>query len=172
MGGSVIRRDHVSRRARDITSLADRGRAGTGLAQGRQHGETVLGKGGAGAHVDAGQVPEDGVGGLGVLELEHVGLARLGGKFDGDAAAVGVGAPGLRVSAAVGGEGLHGTDVLGDGPGVNVLAQVVGDQDGAAGGDGAVAADVHVHARGEGGGQSGEDGGEAEGLGEHHFGSE
>lgn len=174
VGGVVVSGLEVGGSAGSVTGLADSGRAGRRLALGGEHREAVLGELGVGAHVDAGEIPEDGVGGLGVLELQHVGLAGVGGQLDGDAAAVGVGAPGLGEGAAVGAEGLHGADVLRDRPGVDVLVQVVGDQDGAAGGDGVVAADVvvQVQARGEGGGQGGEGGGEAEGLGEHHFDSE
>lgn len=164
--GMVIRRDEVGRRARAVAGLADSRRAGSGLAAGGQDREAELGELRAGAHVDAGEVPEDGVTGLGVLELQDVLLGRAGGQLDGDAAAVGVGAPGLGEGAAAGGQGLHGPDVVGDGPGVDDLIEVVGDQDGAAGGHGVVAGDQH--ARGQGGGHGGEGSGEAEGLGEEH----
>lgn len=169
VGGVVIRRDEVGIRAGGVTGLADGLGARRGLAHGREDGEAELGELGVDAHVDAGHVPEDGVGGLGVLELEHVALVLGGGQLDGDAAAVRVGAPLLRVGAAVGRQGLHGADIFRDRPGVDVMGQVVGDQDRARRGNGVVAADVGVDARGEGGGQGGEGGGEAEGLGEHHF---
>lgn len=171
MSGSVIGRLEVSSGAAGIAGLANSRRAGSRLARGRQDGKAVLGEFRVGAHVDAGQIPEDGVGGLGVLELEHVGLVRGGGQLDGDTTAVGVGAPALGEGATVGGEGLHGTDVAGDGPGIDVLIEVVGNQHGATGGHGVVTSS-QLHARGKGRGQSGEGSGKAESLGEHHFDNE
>lgn len=170
VGGVVISRDEVGSIARLVTSLAD-GRGAGGGGVGGQDSETVLGELRVGTHVDAGEIPEDSVGGLGVLELQDIGLVGVGGELDGDAAAVGVGPPGLAVGTAVGSQDLHGTDGVGDGPGVDVVAQVVGDQDGATGGDSVVAADhvVHVHAGGQSRSQSGKGSGNAESLGEHHF---
>lgn len=166
MSGAVICGLEVGSGASAVTGLADGARAGRRLALGGEDGEAVLGELGVGLHVDARQIPEDGVGDLGVLELEHVRLAGGGGQLDGDAAAVGVDAPGFRVGAAVGGERLHGADVVRHRPGVDVRVQVVGDQDAAAGGGGLIAADHHAGR--EGGGQSGEGSCQAESLGEHH----
>lgn len=168
VSGVVISRNEIGSIASIITSLADGRRASRGRVSG-QDSETELGELRVGAHVDARQIPEDSVGGLGVLELQDIFLVGVGGQLDRDTAAVGVGLPGLAVGTAVGSQGLHGTDGVGDGPGVNVLAQVVGDQDRATGGDGVVAANHVVHAGGEGRGQSSKGSGDTESLGEHHF---
>lgn len=168
VSGVVISRDEVGSIASIIASLAD-GRGAGGGRVGGQNSKTVLRELGVATHVDAGEIPEDGVGGLGVLELQDISLVGVGGQFDGDTAAVGVGLPGLAVGTTVGGQDLHGTDDVGDGPGVDVVGQVVGDQDGATSGDGVVAADHVVHAGGQSRGQSSEGSGNAESLGEHHF---
>jgi len=145
VGGTIISRKQVGSGAVLVIGLADGRGAGGRLAHGGNNGETVLGELRVGLHVNAGQIPEDGVGGtLGVLELEHIVLVGIGGQLDGDTATVGVGPPGLGVGATVSGQGLHGADGVGHRPGVHILVQVVGDQDGAAGGGaGAVAATGH-----------------------------
>lgn len=168
MSGVVIGRNEIGSRASIVTSLADGRGAGRGRVGG-QDGETVLGELRVGAHVDAREIPEDGVGGLGVLELQDISLVGVGGQLDRDTAAVGVGPPGLAVGTTVGRQDLHGADLVGDRPGVDVVAQVVGDQNGATSGDGVVAADHAVHAGGEGRGQSSKGSGNTESLGEHHF---
>jgi len=168
VSGAVIGRHKVGSIASIITSLAD-GRGAGGGRVGGQNSETVLGELGVDAHVDAGEIPEDSVGGLGVLELQDISLVGVGGQLDGDTAAVGVGLPGLAVGTTVGSQDLHGTDDVGDGPGVDVVGQVVGDQDGATSGHGVVAADHVVHAGRKGRGQGSEGSGNAESLSEHHF---
>lgn len=167
MGGVVIGRLEVGSGTVGVTGLADSSRARGGITAGVSglDGEAVLGEDRVGAHIDAGHVPEDGVLGLGVLELQDVLLGLVGGQLDGDTTAIGVGAPLLAESAAVGGDGLHGTDVLGHGPGVDVVVQGVGDHDGATGST-VTAGD---HAGGQSRGQSGEGSGNADSLGEHHF---
>lgn len=163
VGGVVISRLEVSGRASGVASLADglgaRGRLISGL-----DGETKVGELGAGAHVDTGEIPEDSVTGFGVLELEDVVLLRVGGQLDGDTTAVGVGLPLLGVLATVGRDDLHGANLISDGPGVDVLVEVVGDLDAAAGGT--ITANDAV---GEGRGNGGEEGSKAERLGEHHL---
>lgn len=108
--------------------------------------------------IDGGEIPEEGLTGLGVLELEDGAEVSGGGHLDGDAAAVGVGAPGLSVGGA-GGDGLHLAAGVGDGPEIDVLAHVVDDLDAAAGGAGS---------EGEGRSREGEGSSEAEELGERH----
>lgn len=167
VGSLIVGGIQVGGSAGGITGSADSGGARIGLTLGGQDGETVGGELGARLHVDAGQIPEDGVGGLGVLELEHIGLAGVGGQLDGNTTTVGVGLPGLRVGTAVGSQGLHGANNVGHGPGVDIHVQVVGDQDGATGGDGVVT--TNHHAGGQSSSQSGKGSGNAESLGEHHF---
>ena len=160
----VISGLEVSGGAGGVTSLANGLGASGGLISGDDReaevGELVV----ASLHVDAGHVPEDGVAGLGVLELEDIVLVLVEGQLDRDTAAVGVGAPGLGVDAAAALDGLHGTDVAGHGPGVDVLGEVVGDLDTAA-----VTADHALHTLGKGRGDGGEEGSKAESLGEHHL---
>lgn len=167
VSGVVIGGLEVGLLAGIIVGLAAGSRAGLVVAAvvGGLDGEAVLLEDGVGVHVDAGQVPEDGVAGLGVLELQHIRLVLVRGQLDGDTAAVGVGAVLLGEGAAVGGDGLHGTGLVGDGPGVDVLVQSVGDQDLAAGGGGVAADD----GRGQSRGQRSEGGSKANSLGEHHF---
>lgn len=167
MGGVVISGLEVGSGTGDVTGLADGRRAITRVpGVGRQDGETVLGEFGVGLHVDAGQIPVDGVGALSVLELEHIRLVGIRGKLDGDTTAVGVGSPGLGVGTTVGGESLHGTNIIRDGPGVDVLSQVVGDQDSSTGGLGVIALNHHAGRKGRR--QSSKDSSQAESLGEHH----
>lgn len=170
VSGMVIGRLQVSSSAVGVTSLADgsRARGLVGATVGGLDGETVLGELGAGSHVDAREIPEDGVGGLGVLELEDIGLALVCGQLDGDTTTVRVGLPLLGVGTTVCLEGLHRTDVVGDRPGVDVLVEVVGDQDATAGGLG-VALDNWDSAGGKGRSQGSEDSSHAESLSEHHF---
>jgi hypothetical protein len=166
----VILRLEVSLGARRVASSAvDAGAVGASLA--RLDGETVLGEAGVGAHIDAGHVPEDGVAGLGVLELQHVGLILGHGQLDGDAAAVVVALPRFLVVAAARREGMHVTDSIRHRPRVDGGIQVVDDVDAAAAvatsdgaGGGAVGGGVQVVGKGRG-----ESGHEREGL-EHHFG--
>lgn len=163
----IISRLEVGSGTGAVTGRADGRRAIIRVpAVGRQDGETVLGELGVGLHVDAGQIPVDGVGALGVLELEHVGLVGIRGKLDGDTTAIGVGSPGLGIGTTVGREGLHGADIIRDGPGVDVLSQVVGDQDSSTGGLGVIALDHHAGRKGRG--QSSKGSSQAESLGEHH----
>lgn len=167
VSGMVISRLEVGRSTVGITSLADGLRARVGSANGGNNSETVLGELRASTHVDAGKVPEDGVTGLGVLELENIGLVGVGGQLDGDTTAIGVGLPGLLVGTTTRLDSLHGTDILSDGPGVDVTVQGVGDLDAAASRGSLIAA--NHHAGGQGSSQSSEESGEAESLGEHHF---
>lgn len=161
----VIGRLEVGRSAVGITSLADGLGARVGSIRGGDDGEAVLGELGASAHVDAREVPEDSISSLGVLELQDVGLVGVGSELNGDTAAVRVGLPLLRVGTTIGREDLHGANVLGNGPSVDILVQGVGDQNTAAIGS-RLAAD---HATGHSGGKSSENSGDAERLGEHHF---
>lgn len=164
VGGMVVLGLQVGLGAGSVAGLAvDGGAVAAGL--GRLNGEAELGELGVGAHIDAGHVPEDGVAGLGVLVLEDIGLVRLGGQLDGDATAVGVGAPLLGVGAAARREGMHVADAISDRPRVDGLAQVVDDLDAASRGGGVVAA---LDDMGQGSGE-GSKGSSEEGLGEHHF---
>lgn len=167
MGGVVISGLEVRSGASGVTGLANSRGASGGLI-GRHDGEALVGElVAAGLHVNARHIPEDGIASLGVLELEDTDLLWLEGQLDRDATAVGVGAPCLGVGATVARDGLHGTDVAGHGPGVDVLGQVVGDRDTAAiTADDARAAD---HLLGKGRNNGGEESGKAEGLGEHHL---
>lgn len=168
MGGMVILGLKVGLGAGSVAGMAVDGGAValvTGLGGG--DGEAVLGKLRLDAEVDAGHVPEDSLVGLGVLELEDIGLVGLGGQLDGDAAAVVVGAPLLGVGAAVRREGMHVADSISDRPRVNGLVQLVDNLHAATAGlgGGGVAAAHHVReGRGEG-----SKGSSDEGLGEHHF---
>jgi len=162
VGSVVISRLEVSRRASGVTSGADSLGARGSLISGLD-GETKFGELVAGFHVDTREIPEDGVTGFGVLELEDVVLLRVRSQLDGDTTAVGVGLPLLGVLATVGGDGQHGTNLVGDRPGVDVLIEVVGDLDAAGG---SVTANDAV---GEGRGNGSEEGSEAERLGEHHL---
>lgn len=163
VGGMVVLGLQVGLGAGSVAGLAvDRGAVAAGL--GRLDGEAELGELGVGAHVDAGHVPVDGVTGLGVLKLKDVRLVGLGGQLDGDAAAVGVGAPVLGVGAAVRREGMHVADAISDRPRVDGLAQVVDDLDASSRGGGVAAA---LDDMGQGSGEGGK-GSSEEGLGEHH----
>jgi len=163
----VIGRLEVGSSTVGITSLADGLRARVGSANGGNDSETVLGELGTSTHVDAGEIPEDGVTGLGVLELENIGLVGVGGQLDGDTTTIGVGLPGLLVGTTASLDGQHGTNVLRDGPGVDITVQGVGDLNTAASRNSVIAA--NHHARGQGSSQSSEESGKAESLGEHHF---
>lgn len=128
----VISGLEVSGRASSVTSCANgRGASGSLIRRNDREAEVrelVV----ASLHVDARHVPEDGVTGLGVLELENVVLLGVEGQLDGDATTVGVGAPCLGVGATAASDSLHGADVSSNGPGVDVLGEVVGDLDTAA----------------------------------------
>lgn len=165
----VISGLQVGSGATRVSGLANSRRAGLGVATRvrRQDREAVLGELGVSTHVDARQIPEDGVSALGVLELEDIGLAGVGGQLDGDTTAVRVGLPVLTVGTTIGGQGLHGANVRRNGPGVHVLVQVVGNQDGPGSRNGVVAADQHARRKGRG--HSGEGGSQAECLSEHHL---
>lgn len=167
VGGMVVLGLQVGLSAGSVASLAVDGGA-VAARLGRRNGEAVLGELTAGSHIDAGHVPEDGVAGLGVLELEDVGLVGLGGELDGDAAAVAVGAPLLGVGAAARREGMHVADAISDRPRVDGLAQVVDDLDAASGGGGGGVA-AALDDSGQGGGEGSKSSSD-EGLGEHHFG--
>lgn len=158
----------ISLGALRVASLAvDRGAVVAGL--GGLDGEPVLDELGVGAQVDARHVPEDGVAGLGVLELQDVVLAGLGGQLDGDAAAVAVFAPRFLVGAAARRKGLHVTSATGDRPRVDGAFEVVVDGHAAtttAVGVGGVAG---LDGVGEGCGEGSEGGHGESDLGEHHF---
>lgn len=81
VGSVVIGRLEVGGSTVGVTGLADSSRAGSRVAAGvgGQDREAVLGELGVGLHVDAGEIPEDGVCALGVLELQHVRLRGVGG---------------------------------------------------------------------------------------------
>ncbi|KAI7977295.1 hypothetical protein EIK77_004711 [Talaromyces pinophilus] len=105
----------------------------------RADGEAHGGELGVVTHVDAGEIPPDSGVLVGVLVLEDVGLLRSERDLDGDAAAVGVGAPVLGVGlAAV--EGDHVAGDVGHGPEVDGLFHVVDDLDSVAGDVGALLA--------------------------------
>lgn len=87
--------------------------------------------------------------------MEDAVQAGRGRHLDGDAAAVGVGAPLFGVGAAAGGQGLHVAAGVGGGPEVDGLVEVVDDVDGGAGAAGATA----------GGGAGGSDCGSTRGSG-------
>jgi len=167
VSGVVISGLEVSRRASTVTSRANGLGARGGLIRGLDR-EALAGELVARLHVDARQVPEDGITSGGVLELEDIVLLRVEGQLDRDTTAVGVVAPVLRVNTAAAVDGLHGADVASNGPGVYRLVEVVGDLDTAAvTADHTLAADHHV--LGESRGNGGEKGSKAESLGEHHF---
>lgn len=166
VGSMVISGREVSGGASGITSTAD-GLGASGALARRHDGEAELGElVVASLHVNARHVPEDGVTGLGVLELEDIVLLGVKGQFDGDATAVGVGAPCLGVDATTASDGLHGANVAGNGPGVDILCEVVGDRDTAAVSANHLAAD---HVLGKSRGDGGEEGGKAKSLSEHHI---
>ena len=163
----VVVREQVSIRASGVAGSAD-GRGARGGCVSGLNRKAILGELGVRAHVDARQVPEDGVDGLGVLELQHILLVGVGRQLDGDTTSVGVELPGLGVDTTVGGENQHGTGDVGHGPGVDVDIQVVGNQNGTASSD-VVAADLVGQAVRERGGHGSEGGSNAESLGEHHL---
>lgn len=147
---------------------------------GRADGEAHGGELGVITHVDAGEIPPDGGVLVGVLVLQDVGLLRAEGDLDGDAAAIGVGAPVLRVGlAAV--EGVHVAGDVGHGPEVDGLFHVVDDLNSVAGDVGALLAGHQLAVHGVGmvahvvevvhsgkGSCNGAEGSEkSEGLGEH-----
>lgn len=108
-------------------------RAGHGGAvaatRGGNDAEAVFDEVGVGAQVDGGHVPEDGVAGLGVLELQDVGLGLGGGELDGNATAVVVGLPAAGVGSAARRKGLHVTDSIRNRPRVDVGSNVVDNGD-------------------------------------------
>lgn len=129
------------------------------------------------AHVNERKIPEDSVALQGVLVLENINLLRLHGHLDGDAAAVGIGAPVLSV-AGTWIEALHGAGILADGPVVDGVLHVVVDVDaaaitavgvGSALGDGAVGGGA-VHRSRSSRGKSAKGSKETESLGEIHVG--
>jgi len=139
------------------------GSAGGRLAAGvtGSDGEAVLDEVGRGIHVDGRQVPEEGVGVDGVLELEDtVGVTLGGGKFDGDTTTVGVVLPALAVSTTTAVEGLHAAGVGSGGPEVDIGAHVVDELDTAGAG---VTGTVRQSSS-----SSSEDAGD-EDVGEEHF---
>ena len=139
-------------------STVDRG---TVVARvGRGDGETVLGEDVFPAEIDAAHIPVDGVAGLGVLELEHVGLLLSVGQLDGDATTVAVCLPGFLVVATVRRKGMHVTDSIRNRPRVNGFAQVVDNVD--------TAAPLDRVGSGESSGEAGKSG-QSDSLGEHHF---
>jgi hypothetical protein len=157
----VIVRLEVSLSASSIAGTTADG--GTVSISGRgSDGETVLGESGVRTEVDAAHVPEDGVTGLGVLELEDIGLVRLSGQLDGDATAVVVGLPGFLVVATARRKGMHVTDSIRNRPRVDGVAQVVDEADAATAG--AIAFDGSGESRGKAGKSS-----KSKSLGEHHF---
>jgi hypothetical protein len=129
VGGVVIGGDQIGIGAVRVARSA-RGRRAVGIVG--SDIEARSSKSRAGAHVDAREIPEDGVALKSVLVLQNVFLFGLHGHLDRDAAAVGVGAPVLRVGAA----GIQGNHIVAggvaDGPEVDVLLHVVGDIDTAA----------------------------------------
>lgn len=169
VSGVVIGRDQIGIGASRVARST--GGSGAGAIV-RGDGEALGGELRAGTHVDAREIPEDRVTGESVLELEDIGLGRLGGELDGDTTAVGVGLPGLRVGATVGLEGDHGDiRIVGNGPGIEVAAQVVDNGDSTASGlsgSGSVGGTGDDLSR-ERGGNSSKDGSKTEDLGEHHL---
>lgn len=151
----------VSSLAVGITGITrSRGTAGVAGSSGEASLDEVRGR----VHVDGRQVPEELLAVLGVLELQN-GVAGLGGgELDGDATAVGVGAPFLGVLAAAGGHGLHVAGLGGGAPEVDVLVEVVDDLHVA--GAGIVTSDDGLGERSSGGS---EDAGDQD-VGEEHFG--
>lgn len=139
-------------------STVDRGTVVGGA--GGSHGETVLGEDVVPAEVDAAHVPVDGVTGLSVLELEHVGLLLGVGQLDGDATTVVVGLPGFLVVATVRRKGMHVTDSIRNRPRVNGFTQVVDNVD--------TAAALDRVGSGESSSEAGKSG-QSDSLGEHHF---
>lgn len=171
VGGMVISRDQVSIGASRVASSA----GGIGARRViRADGEALLSELGAGAHVDAGEIPEDGIAGKSVLVLEDIGLARLGGELDGDTTTIGVGLPALRVGTTVSGKGDHLADLVRNRPGIEVTAQVVNDGDTTRGGlsstVGRTAEVDNLRSRGrERRGHCSEGSSKTEDVGEHHF---
>lgn len=123
----VIIVDKVGIGTGSVTRSASSGRASALVGSNR---EADVGELRVGAHIDEGKIPEDSVALQGVFVLEHIDLLRLHGHLDGDAAAVGVGAPALSVAGA-GLEALHGAGILADGPVVDGVLHVVADVDAA-----------------------------------------
>lgn len=146
-----------------VTSLAYSGLAVAAIFVGLD-GEAVLGELRRGAHVNAGQIPPDLLGALGVLELQDIRHVRLGGHLDGDTTAVEL-LPGARPGAAIGVEGLHVADMTANSPQVDRAVQIVDDLDASIVGAVALASNVR-----EGRRESGEGGRETESLSEHHCG--
>ena len=161
MGGIIISRLEVSRRASGITSRADSRRASRRLI-GWLDSESGGGKHTTRAQINTGQIPVDSVTGLGVLELEDVLLPGVEGELNRDATAVRVGAPILRVDATAAAEDQHRADVVGHGPGIDVLLEVIDDRD-------TTAALAGHYIMGKSRGNGGKEGSKAESLSEHHF---
>jgi hypothetical protein len=173
VGSMVIVPDKVSIGAGSVTRGASSRRAAAIVGS---NSEADLGELRAGAHVDERKIPEDSVALQGVLVLEDIDLLRLHGHLDGDAAAVGVGAPALSV-AGTGLEGLHGAVILADGPVVDGVLHVVVDVDAATvtvgvgsavGGGGRAVGGGAVHRSRSSRGESAKGSEETESLGEIH----
>lgn len=169
----VIVPDKVSIGAGSVTRSASSRRASAIVGS---NSEADLGELRAGAHVDERKIPEDSVALQGVLVLEDIDLLRLHGHLDGDAAAVGVGAPALSV-AGTGVEALHGAGILADGPVVDGVLHVVANVDaatvtavgvGSAVGSGGGAVGGAVHRSRSSRGKSAKGSKETESLGEIH----
>lgn len=149
MSSMVVVPDKVSIGAGSVTGSASSRRASAIVGSNR---EADLGELRAGAHIDERKIPEDSVPLQGVLVLKDIDLLRLHGHLDGDAAAVGVGAPALSVAGARV-EALHGSSILADGPVVDSVFHVVVDVDAAA--VTTVGVDSAVSGSGVGGGGGG-----------------
>lgn len=177
MGSPVVVGKQVGSSTGNVASSASSRLAGrVSRANGEAHGGEI----GVVTHVDAGEIPPDGGVLVGVLVLQNVGLLGAEGDLDGDSAAVGVGAPVLRVGlAAV--EGVHVAGDVGHGPEVDGLFHIVDDLDAVAGDVGALLAGhqmavhgvrmvahvVEVVHSGEGSCNGAESSEKSEGLGEH-----
>ena len=163
VGSVVVLGLEIGLSARSVPGVTVDGGAVTGGLAGRDI-EAVLGEGGSGTvHVNARHVPEDSLSGLGVLELQDIGLVLVGGQLDRDTAAVGVGLEVLGVRAASRAEGVHVANTVRNGPRVDVGVHVVDNGDA---GTAALTTDNGGlrESRGEGGQSSSN-----ESLGEHHL---
>ena len=112
MSSMVVGRDQISSATLGVTGLAGGVLA---LVTVRGDIETDFAEERTGAHVDAGEVPEDLWLGKGVFVLQNVVLVGVGGDLDADATAIGVDAPVFRVGLALR-HGDHLVGVFADGP--------------------------------------------------------
>lgn len=181
MGSMIIGRNEIGIGASTVARCASSRRA-IGLVGGNCEADgSELRRS---AHIDAREIPEDSVSLQGVLVLKDIDLLGLHGHLDGDAAAVGVGSPALRVSAT-GLDADHGRVVLADRPEVDGVLHVVHDVDtaaaaaagvgtvggavvAAAGGSGAVASIASEQVGRKSRGESAKGSKETESLGELH----